>query len=130
MSEHVSKQLELLRTAFPELEYLEADHWVRIEDRSVPAGWSAESVDVAFRIPADPGTPPYGFYVAPPITLANGRVPGNYTYPIPPETVPFAGEWGLFSWSPANWRPHHDPAKGDNMLDFARSLSDRLAEAS
>lgn len=130
MSEHVARQLELLRSSLPELEYLEADHWVRLESRSVAAGWSAGSVDVAFRIPVEAATAPYGFYVSPPITLANGSAPGNYTHPIPPGTVPFAGEWGLFSWSPTNWRPHQDPAKGDNMLNFARSISDRFLEAS
>lgn len=130
MSEHVAKQLELLRSSFPELVYLEADHWVRLESLAVPVGWSAEFVDVAFRIPGEAAAAPYGFYVDPPITLANGSPPSNYTHPIPPGTVPFPGDWALFSWSPTNWRPHHDPAKGDNMLNFARSISDRLVEAS
>ena len=126
MSARVGYELALLRRQWPDLEYLAADHWVRLPPQPVPSGWSHDAAEICFRIPADVATQPYGFYVKPILLLAsNGtlRTPTNYTSPA---TTPFDGEWAMFSWSPLTWRPHAEVARGDNMVHFVRSFRDRL----
>lgn len=128
MSERIAQELTMLRICWPDLEYVEAGHWVRIPRYALPRGiWTVEAVEVAFQIPEQlPGQAPYGFYVRPGLLLAeDNSPPGNYTYPA---ATPFGDGWGKFSWSPAEWRPAADPAAGSNMVGFVRSFSDRLRE--
>lgn len=126
MSARVSHELALLKRHWPDLEYLAADHWVRLPPQPVPSGWSHDTAELCFRIPADPATQPYGFYVTPVLLLTTSgtcRSPSNYTAPA---ATPFEGEWAMFSWSPITWCPHADVARGDNMVHFVRSCRDRL----
>lgn len=128
MNERIAQELGMLRTCWPDLEYLEAGHWVRIPRYTVPRGiWNVDEVEVAFQIPEQlPGQAPYGFYVRPALRLAaDGSPPNNYTDPV---TTPFGEGWGKFSWAPVDWRPAAEPAAGSNMVDFVRSLTDRLRE--
>jgi hypothetical protein len=127
MSGRVQEELELLRTAYPDLEYREEGsvHWVRIPSYPVPKGWSQTEVEVCFQIPSSPGQAPYAFRVRPEMQLAEGGSPGNYTYPV---STPWGNDWGQFSWSPTNWVPKEDIRAGANMLDFAHSFADRLRE--
>lgn len=118
----------MLRGCWPQLEYLDAGHWVRIPRYAVPPGiWTVQEVEVAFQIPEHlPGQAPYGFYVRPGLVLAaDGSQPDNYTYPA---VTPFGGDWGKFSWSPVDWRPAAEPAAGSNMVDFVRSFAERLRQ--
>jgi len=121
--------LALLRTAYPELEYRnEAGvDWVRIPSYPVPdGGWTLEAIEVAFRVPAQPGEAPYGFWVRPGMALASGGTINNYTFPTP---TPWGSDWGQFSFSPAEpWQPKADIRAGVNMLNFARAIADRLRE--
>jgi hypothetical protein len=125
----LAHELELLRARYPDLEYLDRDgHWVRIPRYPVPVGWSDTAVEVAFRIPPEPATAPYAFYVRPPLLLASGAIPSNYT---PTATTPWGAGFAQFSWSPLDaWIPKADVAAGANMLNFAASFADRLAERS
>ena len=127
MSERIESELALLRTAYPALEYRPDGRWVRIASYVVPVGiWSQAQIEICFQIPTGiPGEAPYGFYVRPHLTLANGRVPNNYTYPAP--TV-FGQDWGKFSWILDPWTPQADVRAGSNMLDFALSIHGRLKE--
>lgn len=125
MSERVNAELALLRRGNPGLEFLEQESWVRLPSYPLPAGWSVGEVALAFRIPPSVAVQPYGFWVYPSITLANGRLPTNYT---PTVEIPFGHGWGQFSWSPQQWRPHAQIEKGDNMLHFFRSVRDRLGD--
>jgi hypothetical protein len=127
--EWVEANLALLRTPYPDLEYrLEGGvHWVRIPSYPLPAGiWTVDAVEVAFRIPAQPGEAPYGFWVRPRLTLERGGTINNYTSPA---STPWGTEWGQFSFSPADpWQPKADVRAGVNMLNVARGIADRLRE--
>jgi len=127
MNVRVEEELALLRTAYPDLEYLkEGDvHWVRFPHFAVPEGWSNAEVEVATQIPPSAGQAPYGFRVRPGLQLAGGSQPNNYTYPVP---TPWGDDWGQFSWSPVEWVPKADIRSGANMLNFVRSFADRLRE--
>lgn len=125
--ERLEQELELLRTVYPDLEYRPVDgaDWVRLPSYPVPEGWSHPSVEVAFQIPAQAGQAPYAFWVRPALRLAGDGMPSNYT---PTAATPWGGDWAQFSWSPLQWVPKADIRAGANMLNFARSFADRLAE--
>jgi len=127
MTGRVGEELDLLRTAFPDLDYREEGgvHWVRLPSYPVPPGWTPGQVEVCFQIPAMAGQAPYAFRVRPQLVRADGSQPGNYTYPV---ATPWGAAWGQFSWSPLAWVPKADMRAGANMLNFARSFADRLRE--
>lgn len=128
MSTRVDTELALLRRHWPDLDYVEDGHWVRLPSRPVPAGWNHDVAKVCFWIPREAATPPYGFYVQPVLMLVTGdskQAPTNYTAAA---STPFDGEWAMFSWSPLAWRPDADVARGDHMVHFVRSFQDRLEQ--
>jgi hypothetical protein len=123
VTEWVTEQLALLRTQWPDLTYVEADHWVLLPGWSFPTGWSMQTADIACRIPQAANVPPYAFYVNVAVPTYNGETPDNVA---PSDAVPFEGSWSAFSWAPDGpW-----PAAGgtSNMLHFVRSFNDRLNE--
>jgi hypothetical protein len=130
-AERLEQELALLRSAYPDLEYrlVEGAHWVRIPTHPVPSGWAYQGAEVvtaeiAFQIPAQAGQAPYAFYVRPAITLALGGTPSNYTATA---ATPWGDEFAQFSWSPNEpWVPKADIRAGANMLNFARSFTERL----
>ena len=130
MTERAAAELEALRRVYPDLEFFEDGQWVRLPRYRIPPGWSATEVEVAFQIPPQIATAPYGFYVRPIITLAGGGKPENYNAAISAGILPAAwgGGWAHFSWQNESWRPQDDVAAGDNMLHFARSFADRFRE--
>jgi len=131
MEERIKEELTLIRQQFPDAEYHEEGHWVRIPSYPLPEGWNRSSTEVAFQIPVDrgyPGTPPYGIYV--PVSLRfQGARPDNYTEPASNQP-PFSGTWGIFSWTPADgqWRPTADLRKGSNLLNWILGFADRFRE--
>jgi hypothetical protein len=123
VTEWVNEQLALLRTQWPDLIYLEADHWVLLPGWNFPEGWSVQTADIACRIPEAANVAPYAFYVNVAAPTYNGETPDNVT---PSNAVPFKGSWSAFSWAPDGpW-----PAAGgkSNMLHFVRSFNHRLNE--
>lgn len=130
MSERIAQELEMLRSLWPDLEYEDGGHWVRIPKYPVSTKiWNAGEVEVCFQIPADlPGTAPYAFHVRPGLLLRpNDAAPTNYTFPGSPH---FGDGWGTFSWRLEPWSPAAEPAAGSNMVNFVRSFADRLRDAS
>jgi hypothetical protein len=126
----IEEEVALLQTAYPALEHrLEGDqHWIRFLHYPVPAGWSADEVEMACMIPGQAGQQPYGFFVRPALTLASGGIPTNYTNPA---ATPWGGDFAQFSWAPlGEWLPKTDIRAGANMLNFVRSFAERLSEAS
>ena len=125
--ERIGAELELLRSAYPNLEYLAAGHWVRIPRyRLDPELWGRESCEVCFQIPEQiPAQAPYGFYVRPGLALAHGGDIQNYSYPAP---TGIGSDWGKFSWQLLTWAANAELVAGTNMLNFARSIGDRLRE--
>ena len=128
MQERIDIELELVQDRFPAVEYLLEGRWVRLRSYPLPEGWNRSVTDVAFQIgDVYPGAQPYGFYVHAGI-LFQGNTPGSYTEPAP-NTPPFEGSWGFFSWAPKNgWFPASDVRQGANLLDWVRGFKDRFEE--
>lgn len=102
-------------------------NWFLLKEYPLPVGWNQRHADIAFRAQPDyPGTPPYGFWVPTGLRF-NGAMPGSYQDTVA-DIPPFSGQWGMFSWSPDQWRPSSDVGAGFNLLNFALSFAVRLAE--
>jgi hypothetical protein len=129
MKERIDKELALLQQQYEKLEYREDGQWVRIPAYPLPAGWSLQTADVVFQIPtAFPGAPPYGFYVLAGLQF-NGQKPNSYTEPASTQP-PFAGSWGLFSWSIEGYRPTAQPdlVRGYTLVAWAKGFANRFQE--
>ena len=126
MSERTEAELELIRSAYPDVEFRSQELWARIPAYRLPEGWGPEHAEIAFRVPRDVfGEEPYGFWVRPPLQLPGGGVPTNSSGPV--ATV-FGEGWQQFSWAPDGWRPAAELRCGTNMLDWVRSFARRLKE--
>ncbi len=127
MNERIEQELELLKTVYPDLEWHPESFWVRIPSYPLPDGvWERSEIELAFQVPQNlPGQQPYGFWVRPGLRLANGGTPTNYVYAV---STPLGEGCGQFSWSPISWQPKAEITAGSNMLNFARSIADRLRE--
>jgi hypothetical protein len=125
VTDWVNRQVEMLRTQWPNLSYQEGGHWVRIPNWQLPCGWSAPSVDVAFQVKEAVDQPPYAFYVNTADLKYNGNAPSNWTLSA---EVPFPGAWSVFSWAPETWIPTANPDLGPSMVAFARSFANRFEE--
>jgi hypothetical protein len=129
MVERIRKELDLLRTRYHDLEYIEEGQWVRGFAYPLPDGWNRSETDIAFPIPIGyPGTPPYGIYT-PAGLLYNGKRPNNYQEPAP-NRPPFTGIWGVFSWTTKDgqWRAATDLDTGWNLLNWVMGFRDRFLE--
>jgi hypothetical protein len=126
-AERIAAELGLLRRAYPDLEYRAEGHWVRIPSYPLPdIIWDGSDTEVCFQIPENiPAQGPYGFYVRPGLALQGGTPIDNYTYPAP---TGFGNDWGKFSWQLLVWTPKEEVVAGTNMVNFARSIGDRLRE--
>ena len=126
MQERIDQELALLRQRYPDLEYCQQGHWIRIPDYRLPAGWNRSFTDVAFQVPVGyPGAPPYG--ICTPVGLRfNGESPDNCTLadPIPP----FGGAWMRFSWQPDGWQPTANLTAGSNLLNWVVGFAERFRE--
>ncbi|GIW88276.1 MAG: hypothetical protein KatS3mg108_2600 [Isosphaeraceae bacterium] len=131
MTERIAREMELLRSVFPDAEYHEVEGgWIRIPRYTVQhGGWAPGVVEVCFQVPAGyPGNAPYAFWVSPPLRLAaDNRAPvNNYQEPSP---TPLPGTWAKFSWSHLDsWQPGPEPESGSNFLNFVLSFRDRFGE--
>ncbi len=129
MVDRIEEELALLRTRFPDLEYVAVGRWVRIPGYHLPPDWNRTATDVAFQIQAGhPGVPPYGIYV-PAGLLFRGARGNNYQEPAS-NHPPFPGAWDVFSWQPddGQWRPTADITKGSNLLNWALGFAVRFRE--
>lgn len=131
MQERIDKELALLRQGYPDLEYKPEGRWVRIPAYPLPAGWSRKMTEVAFDIPPEfPGGPPYGIYVPAGLTFSGQRL-NNYTEPAS-KHPPFAGTWGVLSWTTADgrWRAtaEPDPARGYSLLSWVNGFAERFQD--
>jgi hypothetical protein len=128
MQERINRELDLLKTRFT-LEYQPDGQWVRIAKYPLPSGWSVELTEIAFQIPVQyPGGPPYGIYVPAGLRF-DGQIPRNYSEPAPIQP-PFAGNWGIFSWTSEDglWHPTADLTKGSNLVNWAVGFRERFQE--
>lgn len=129
MADRIDEELMLLRTRFPDIEYVPEGRWVRIPTYHLPGDWSRAATEVAFQIQAGhPGAPPYGIYVPASLLFRDAR-PNNYTEPAN-NHPPFPGTWGVFSWQPddGQWRPAAELTKGSNLLNWVLGFAARFRE--
>jgi hypothetical protein len=127
MSSRIEEELRLLRTRFPDLEFVLSGNWVRLKSYRLPQGWNRQTTDVAFQI-LEPPQGPYGIYVPTGLQFGGSR-PANYSEPS--TNVPFIGEtWGIFSWTfgDGEWKPATTAAGGSNYLNWALGFAARFAE--
>ena len=129
MQPRVNQELDLLKTRYSNLQYQPDAQWVLIREYSLPSGWNFTTVDLAFQIPPQyPAAPPYGICVPAGIQF-NGQRPNNYTEPAPSQP-PFAGNWGIFSWTTEDglWQSHAELTKGSNLLNWVIGFRQRFIE--
>jgi hypothetical protein len=129
MQERINQEIGLFKTRFPNLEYRPDGRWFRIPEYPLPSGWNFSIIQLAFTLPAEyPGGPPYGIYVPTGIRF-RGQVPGNYTEQAPNQP-PFAGTWGIFSWTTLDgaWHATADLTKGSNLLNWVLGFQRRFEE--
>jgi hypothetical protein len=125
MDARLERELALLRTRFPDLEFNESARWVLLPTYPLPEGWLPSVTAVAFPVhPAFPASPPYGFYIAESVRF-NGAVPGNSSAPA---AVPFPGSWRQLSWAPESWQPAAEPPHGSNLVQWAIGFLQRFRE--
>lgn len=124
----MSEEVALMRTRFPDLEYVEAGHWVRIPVFRLPDGWGRNEIPLVFQFPASnfPQAPFYGFYVPSGLRFRT-TVPKNFTDPAA-AAPPFARAWAFFSGNPDPWNPSLQIEKGSNGLTWLHSIYARFQE--
>jgi hypothetical protein len=127
VQERIEQELTLLKARFPKIQYEPNGRWLRVPSFPTGTGWNRATTDVVFQIPVGyPGTSPYGIYV-PGGLLFNGQRPNNYTEPAPTQPA-FQGSWGIFSWSPEEWRPGATASGGFNLVNWVVGFSQRFQE--
>ena len=131
LEERITKELELLRVAYGEVQYVKVgeEHWFEVAQYKLSDGWkllgkSVDSIRVAFRIVTSLSAAPYGFLIPHGMSFED-KEPGVAEAP---PTVPFAGDWRQLSWTPEEWVPTNDIHNGSNMLAWCRSFRQRMTE--
>ena len=124
----LEEELSHLQSKYPDIEYVKDGRWVLIQNYMYGQGCIPESGPVVFQMPDSPTKPPYAFFVPAGIRI-NGKVPTNYQEPAQ-QNVPFPGNWGVFSWAPADghWRPGATVISGSNMLNWAIGFNYRFKQ--
>src|SRR5438270_14051329 len=117
MSNRLAKELALLKTVFPGVEFHEVDSgWFRIPRYAVQhGGWKETAVAVCFQVPGGyPGDAPYAFWVSPPLRQASNDAPPTTNHQAPRPTRPH-GTAAKFSRPPEPRRqPVPAPPEGPN----------------
>ena len=129
MTERIRKELDLLKTRYPELEYVDEGQWVRIPKYRTIEGWNQNEIDVAFQILVSyPGSPPYGIYVLSGLLFKDQR-PNAFTDPAAIQP-PFGGVWATFSWTPddGQWCPTDNLVTGPNLLNWVMGFIERFKQ--
>lgn len=126
MEERITKEIELLRAKFTNLQYGQNHDWIMIPDFPLPEGWNRRQTKLLFLIPPTyPHAPPDNFYVESGLKLNSGNPILNYSEGA---DVPIGGAWGCFSWHAETWHPSDNIGNGDNLLTFIRAVNIRLRE--
>lgn len=124
----LNEELRLISSRFPNTR--REGVWFLLPDVAITSpGWNRGKTDVVLRVqPGYPATPPYAFFVPRGIRF-EGNVPDNYQEPTG-ETIPFPGEWGVFSWlaEDGHWRPLATASAGSNLLNFAVGVTSRFQQ--
>jgi len=130
MTERVNNELELLKSKYPDLVFIEEGMWVKILNYPVPPGWNREKTDIVFQIPVQyPGSNPYAFFVLSGMQYNGTKPVNNYTEPSDVKPA-FDGNWGKFSWLPddGEWRPTADIHSGSNLYNWVEGFRIRFKE--
>lgn len=128
MQERIEKELELIRTIFPDIAYNRKGHWFHIPSYSLPEGWNRKKIEIAFQIKKGyPATHPYAFFVPTGLRFKSQK-PKNYKEQANNQP-PFEGQWGQISWTISSpWKPTTDVTSGSNLLNWILSFKKRFKE--
>ena len=123
----IQDELSLLKKSFADLEHVQAGQWILLRDYVYGDDWTPSAGPIAFQMPASPTTPPYAFYV-PAGIRCKGVLPSSYQDQVG-VVVPFAGNWGVFSWAPEGaWVAGASVSSGSNMLNWALGFKTRFKQ--
>ncbi|REJ88252.1 MAG: hypothetical protein DWQ35_19935 [Planctomycetota bacterium] len=125
MDDRIAHELDILRQQYPDACY--QNRWVLLRRYQLSEGWEPPALPVAFFIREGyPGISPYGIYVPAGIRFQD-QTPKNYKEPATP-APPFDGQWGVFSWEAADWRPAATPEGGHNLVNWVHGFLSRFRE--
>jgi hypothetical protein len=102
---------------------------VILADHTLGAGWSHQSTDVLFAIPANyPAGQPDNICARQDLTLLDGTSPANNQGIQVHDGRP----WLQFSFhlEPGDWRPRAEPPAGSTLVDYLTGALTRFDEAS
>jgi hypothetical protein len=133
MRARISRELELLKDTWPDVEHVEVsgEDWFRLPRYPLPSGWLLDGQPITtapilfVATAAYPGSDPYAFWAPKGLTY-NGDEPTNVTEA---KNAAFDGDWLQFSWQPdGDWQATEPAEKGSNLRVWAESFHKRLKE--
>lgn len=129
MDARLQRDLDLLKSRYPEAQFREQGQWVLIPQYPVPiGGWDRRDYTICFQLrPGYPDIGPYGINVSPPPRASGQQGLGSYT-DSPDPKPPFDGVWGRFSWELDGWKATPDLISGCTLLNFVESIRKRFEQ--
>src|SRR4051812_47304090 len=126
MTDRIKRELELVKSAYGEVDVDPDLRWFVIRRWPLVAGWNKQSTRLLVLIPPGyPVTAPDNFYTDDDLRLANGNVPGNAS-----AGTAAGGSWLQFSYHFVDAAAEWQPEQGHNFLTFLAAADRRLKEAS
>jgi hypothetical protein len=125
----LEQEHDLMLQAYPTAQIKFDTLVVVLVDYRLPAGWSHDTTDVLFAIPANyPVGQPDNICVRPDLTLPGGALPGSNQGMQVHDGRP----WLQFSYhlEPGDWQPSADPASGSTLADYLTGALTRFDETS
>lgn len=127
MRERIEAEFGLLRSQFVDLKYDEPLTWFVIPEFPLPLGvYNLTATPLSALLPPTyPAMGPDNFFVSGDLRLTGGAMPPNFNLGARSNSgpAPLPGNWGWFSWHPANWNAGGTIGEGDNLLTFIRGVA-------
>jgi hypothetical protein len=125
----LAQEIPILRQAYPDAVIKIDTLVVVLAGYQLPPGWSHDTTDVLFAIPANyPAGQPDNICARTDLTLADGSPAGNNQG----VQLHDGRQWLQFSYhvDPNDWKPRADPSAGSNLADYLTGALTRFDEAS
>ncbi len=125
----LEQERPFLRQAYPDADIKADTLVVVLAGYRLPQGWSHDTTDVLFAIPANyPAGQPDNICARPDLALADGSPAGNNQG----VQIHDGRQWLQFSYhvEPGDWHPRADPSSGSTLADYLTGALTRFDEAS